>query len=147
MPHYSKTMEIISHDNNFQPGDIIYVNRQGGLYKHFGVYIGNGNVAHFAPDNADELNAQTADVRIATLTAFSSGDNIHIDTIGKPQYAREEIVHRALSKIGQLQGRYNIIFNNCEHFARWCQTGHSESRQVNNAITCMFDIFKSFKLI
>ncbi len=47
-------------------------------------------------------------------------------------YSPEETVQRARSKIGERQ--YNLLFNNCEHFAVWCKTGLSESRQINELI-------------
>lgn len=47
-------------------------------------------------------------------------------------YTPEETVQRARSKIGERQ--YNLVFNNCEHFAVWCKTGLSESRQINELI-------------
>ena len=47
-------------------------------------------------------------------------------------YSPEETVQRAKSKIGER--RYNLVFNNCEHFAVWCKTGLSESRQINELI-------------
>ena len=47
-------------------------------------------------------------------------------------YSPEETVQRARSKIGEKQ--YNLVFNNCEHFAVWCKTGLSESRQINDLI-------------
>ena len=30
--------------------------------------------------------------------------------------------------------KYNIIFNNCEHFATWCLTGVGYSQQVKNFV-------------
>jgi hypothetical protein len=35
---------------------------------------------------------------------------------------------RALGRLGEQ--RYNLIFNNCEHFAHWCKTGRHRSAQV-----------------
>ena len=29
---------------------------------------------------------------------------------------------------------YNLLFNNCEHFATWCKTGRHRSGQVNSAL-------------
>ena len=29
---------------------------------------------------------------------------------------------------------YNLVFNNCEHFAIWCKTGVFASKQVNALI-------------
>ncbi|MFQ9674660.1 MAG: lecithin retinol acyltransferase family protein [Clostridium paraputrificum] len=39
-----------------------------------------------------------------------------------------ETVKRALSRIGER--RYNLFTNNCEHFATWCKTGVSYSKQI-----------------
>lgn len=48
-------------------------------------------------------------------------------------YSPEETVERAESQLGkgeEREDKYNIIFNNCEHFALWCKTGVKESSQV-----------------
>ena len=42
--------------------------------------------------------------------------------------SRDEIVTRAKSKLGE--DKYNVVFNNCEHFAHWCCTGTSWSNQT-----------------
>ena len=47
-------------------------------------------------------------------------------------YSNEETVERAKSKLGE--SKYSLAFNNCEHFAIWCKTGISESRQVEKII-------------
>lgn len=44
-------------------------------------------------------------------------------------YSPEETVKRAYEELGK-KG-YNLIVNNCEHFAVWCKTGKSKSYQVN----------------
>ena len=35
-----------------------------------------------------------------------------------------------MSRIGEQ--RYNLLFNNCEHFATWCKTGRHRSEQVDS---------------
>lgn len=35
------------------PGDILAVSRWDNLYEHYGVYIGHGNVIHFAANEGD----------------------------------------------------------------------------------------------
>ena len=37
-----------------------------------------------------------------------------------------------MSRIGEQN--YNLLFNNCEHFATWCKTGRHHSAQVNSVI-------------
>ena len=51
-------------------------------------------------------------------------------------YSAEETIQRAKSKLG-CKG-YSLLTNNCEHFAIWCKTGISESRQVEMLLD-MFD--------
>lgn len=45
-------------------------------------------------------------------------------------YSAKWTVARARKKLG-MHG-YDLLFNNCEHFAIWCKTGISNSRQVEN---------------
>jgi Lecithin retinol acyltransferase len=35
-----------------------------------------------------------------------------------------------MSRLGE--GNYHLIFNNCQHFARWCATGDHESEQLRS---------------
>ena len=35
-----------------------------------------------------------------------------------------------MSRIGEQ--RYNLLYNNCEHFATWCKTGRHRSEQVDS---------------
>lgn len=44
-------------------------------------------------------------------------------------YSPEETVNRAKTKIGERM--YNLLINNCEHFAIWCKTGLHKSEQIN----------------
>jgi len=46
------------------------------------------------------------------------------------EYARQEAVKRALSKLGE--NRYHILFNNCEHFSNYVQHGRAFSKQSQN---------------
>ena len=40
----------------------------------------------------------------------------------------EKVIQRARSRVGKVN--YNLIENNCEHFATWCKTGKGFSSQV-----------------
>jgi hypothetical protein len=66
------------------------------------------------------------------MAGFLKGGELVVDTRDKSGFSREEIVRRARSQIGS-KG-YNLVFYNCEHFARWCKTGKSESKQVEAAV-------------
>ena len=47
-------------------------------------------------------------------------------------YTPEETIQRARSRLKEAE--YNLITNNCEHFAIWCKTGIHESHQVDALI-------------
>jgi hypothetical protein len=123
-------ISAINNTNNIQPGDIIYVHR--GLYKHYGVYAGDGKVIHFAPLAGKEINAENAVVHETNLDNFLKGGVLRVDKKSKAKFSGPETVERARSQIGSKS--YDLVFFNCEHFARWCTTGVCESDQVNAAI-------------
>jgi hypothetical protein len=113
-------------------GDIVCVNR--GLYKHYGIYVNNDRVIHFAPKKGVEINPEDALIMESGLRDFLKGGNLEIDTLSPAKYSPEDTVQRAVSCLGTNKGAYNLVFHNCEHFARWCKSGIAESRQVQNAV-------------
>ena len=118
------------------PGDIIYTDR--GLYKHYGVYVGSGQVIHFAGPKGHEINASMADIIKTPIPEFLKGGKLFIqpDRTKKPLLAYE-IIQRAESAVGKCKGEYNLVINNCEHFANWCRYGKPVSKQVDSAITAV----------
>lgn len=118
---------------SLQAGDVIFTDRV--LYQHYGIYAGNGRVIHYAARNGD-FGADVG-VRETRLEQFAGdgkygvvqfGDN----NAGEKYFSGKETVRRAKSRIGEKS--YNLIFNNCEHFALWCKTGKSKSIQVEKAV-------------
>ena len=47
-------------------------------------------------------------------------------------YSPQETIERAKSRLGE-RG-YDLLFDNCEHFAIWCKTGLSRSTQIERVI-------------
>lgn len=115
----------------FYKGDIIAIKRWGGLYEHYGVYIGDGRVIHFSAKEGDFGGEIT--VHEASFDDFVRNDLFYYKVeFGKRDgrlYSPEETVVRAKEMIGNNK-KYNLITNNCEHFARWCKTGKRTSTQV-----------------
>lgn len=103
-------------------GDHIRVDR--GLYHHDGIYLGNGQVIHLASSTGS--GKAGARVQIGDIRDFANGRV----TVRRYQGERdpEETIARAMSRLGD--GEYNLAFNNCQHFARWCVTGNHFSEQV-----------------
>ena len=52
--------------------------------------------------------------------------------IRRTVFSAEETVRRARGRLGE--EKYNLVTNNCEHFAMWCKTGVSDSSQVKQFI-------------
>ena len=158
-------------------GDVICVDR--GLYKHFGVYSGEGReerIIHYVEqagsgvfEGCKGVVAETSlqeflgkaseycvfefedldvldklkDCFFASFNPFSKnkalslGAEIISDTVSflfdleeeeERLYSQQETVERARSCLGQ--GEYDLLTQNCEHFAMWCKTGVKESAQV-----------------
>ena len=125
-------------------GDCIYVYRNfgqlKGVYKHYGIDCGDGTVIHYRKPS--EIIEQTS------LATFSKGNPIYVAEYSKGfGYVPDAVVERAKSRLGEHD--YNLLTNNCEHFACWCKTGISDSKQIRNylpAITTL-DISKLYEPI
>jgi hypothetical protein len=116
-----------------QYGGIIYVNR--GIYKHYGIYKNDHNVIHFSPVSGFELDAKEAAIRETTLAEFLKGGILCVERNNSgAAYSPAETVLRAEAQRGKHKGDYNLVFYNCEHFARWCKYGEPESHQVQKAV-------------
>ena len=120
-------------------GDHIRVNR--GLYSHHGIYASNDCVIHFAPpNNTGEIDHANAQVVVTNLTDFLNGGILEVrvftDEELKVKRTPQDIVNYAFSRMGE-KG-YNIISNNCEHFANECLFGKKKSNQVDSILSFLF---------
>ena len=120
-----------------RPGDVICVERWGNLYRHYGVYVGKGKVIHYAGRGGD-WDDDVAVREVSMKNFMRDADEYMICKFpGKSKdphyhrYTKKETVKRAYSRLGERE--YNLLTNNCEHFAVWCRTNISESRQVDRA--------------
>ena len=110
-------------------GDQLYVDReffkQNGVYKHHGIDCGDGTIIHYRKPS--EIVERTS------LAIFSRGNPVYIvEYLQGFCFIPEVVVERAESRLGE--DKYNLLFNNCEHFATWCKTGISESKQIREFI-------------
>ena len=112
-------------DWQLEKGDHVFAKR--GIYTHHGIYAGEGIIIHY---NSREFG-DYASVYETTVEEFKKWPSL-IDIIAETtilyrfnktlsplRYSPDKVVERARSKIGEAE--YNLIFNNCEHFARWCR--------------------------
>jgi len=95
-----------------------------GVYEHHGIDCGDGTVIHLRKSN-----------EIITCTPFSElmgGKKVYVKHYSS-SFVPDVVVHRAQSRLGE-KANYNLLFNNCEHFATWCKIGFPYSQQVQNFI-------------
>ncbi len=105
-------------------GDQVYAYREvvGIPYEHHGIDCGDRTIIHYS-------KAGEATILRTSRDAFARGGAVYT----KPQttsFIPDIVIERAKSRLGEQ--RYDLFFNNCEHFANWCKTGRSECLQLDN---------------
>ena len=102
--------------------DHLQVPRQHGLFSHHGIDLGDGTVAHYL---------EGREILRSPIEEFCQGQPI---SVIEHEHASPSGVtlRRAMGRIGEQN--YNLLFNNCEHFATWCKTGRHRSGQVDSML-------------
>lgn len=122
-------------------GDMIRVNR--GLYYHFGIYESDDVIYQFASPKGAEISPDTAVVLTTDLNTFLKDGNLEVREYTEDELKEkrkpEEIINYAKEHLGETG--YNLVNNNCEHFANRCVFGKSTSEQVSNVIKFLFGGF------
>jgi cell wall-associated NlpC family hydrolase len=106
-----------------QPGSHLISPRRG--FVHHGIYVGDGNVVHYAGLARGHFRGRIEEV---SLAQFAYGRSVWTRSSDLPAFAPQEVIQRARSRVGE--NRYRILRNNCEHFCEWCLRGESRSYQV-----------------
>ena len=126
--------------SKYNIGDHIKVRRFGGIYSHHGVYIGESKVVHLtggvkqgSPVYLGGMG--NASIQIDDIHVFENGDPSTIVT-SLPDKNKNipEFIQFVESKLND-DVPYNIIMNNCEHFANELCTNTKKSKQVQ-MFTC-----------
>lgn len=100
--------------------DHLQVPRQHGLFNHHGIDLGDGSVAHYL-EGREILRSASED--------FSLGQPLSVVPYPEGGCSPDGVcLRRAMGRLGEQN--YNLLFNNCEHFAHWCKTGRHRSSQV-----------------
>ena len=89
---------------------------------HHGIDLGDGSVAHYL---------EGEQILRSPLGEFCLGETPRVICYEEADPSGQTL-RRAMSRIGEQ--RYNLLFNNCEHFAVWCKTGQHRSSQVERAL-------------
>ena len=107
-------------------GDHLFVRRRH--YTHHGIDCGDGTVIHSSGEPGRRKFG--ARVRRTTMDEFLRGGTA-VEIERPDALSADEVVARAEASLGN--GAYSLVWNNCEHFAHWCQTGRPASTQVTRA--------------
>ena len=117
-----------------EKGDLIRVKRKRKGYYHFGIASSKDTVIHFTGDNTDSImNSKGVLVRETSVDSFVRKDELEVEFPYSSDFARDIVLERAKSFLGQkevLGNTYNVVTNNCEHFARYCYYDEKKSKQV-----------------
>ncbi len=104
--------------------DHLQVPRQHGLFHHHGIDLGDGTVAHYL---------EGREILRSPLEAFSRGQPVSLVPYDPQACSAAGVtLRRAMGRLGEQN--YNLLFNNCEHFAHWCKTGRHRSAQVEGLL-------------
>ena len=114
-------------------GDMIRV--AAGQFYHYGIYVSDGEIIQFGvtPDAAHSLLDR--DIRVCTsdMNGFLKGGFLEVASLSLSERLKaaspKEIVARARKELGS--GGYDVLQNNCEHFANHCVFGKKTSEQVD----------------
>ncbi|KAL3728026.1 hypothetical protein ACJRO7_032728 [Eucalyptus globulus] len=124
------------------PGDHIYTYRRFRLYSHHGIYIGEGNVIHLTRTG---VNKTSLDIfrregeKLHSLHSYVYGRPLleywltwrGTRTILLDTKSPKEVINKAWElHEGDNFGKYDLLNNNCEHFATFCKTGIRASAQI-----------------
>jgi hypothetical protein len=103
---YKLTNKLFNErSGNPEYGDVIFVYRYIALYRHFGIYIGNNKVIHFAAPNGD-FDTEKAYIHETTLSHFSEGSDIHIMTFNEDYESGS--IWRNILKSDEFKNDYEI---------------------------------------
>jgi hypothetical protein len=106
-------------------GDQVYAMREvisvPGVYEHHGIDCGDDSIIHYYKGG-----------KVPTVTRtppdlFARGGRIFVKP-RKVAFLPHIVVQRAESRLGEQA--YDLLTNNCEHFANWCKTGRQDCEQL-----------------
>jgi hypothetical protein len=115
--------DLAAFDAVLPLGAHLVAGREG--YRHHGIYVGNGQVIHYAGFSRRQRRGPVERISIA---CFACGFAVTIQCDASPHYDGEEVARRAGSRLGERN--YRLLTNNCEHFCSWCLFGECRSAQV-----------------
>lgn len=128
-----------------QSGDMVRV-KSGTIY-HYGVFVSEEEVLQFglAPACRPQQHDRDVSVCSSNVSSFVSGGFLEVAALDKKEQEKRrapcETVEIARKRLGE-KG-YNILYNNCEHFAYECLFGEHYCSQTER----VRQLFHSFPVL
>lgn len=118
-------------------GDMIRISF--GNFYHYGIFVSEEEVIQFGlPPFDGLLNRKFEDIAVCVsdIDTFSGGRVVEVASIEKSDKLKrlspKKTVQRARERIGE-KG-YDILHNNCEHFARYCYLGEKRCEVTEGVV-------------
>ena len=119
-------------------GDMIRISF--GNFYHYGIFVSEEEVIQFGlPPFEGLLNRNFEDIAVCVsdIYTFAGGRIVEVASIEKSDKKRrispKKTVQRARERIGE-KG-YDILHNNCEHFARYCYFGEKRCEVTESVVS------------
>ncbi len=113
-------------------GDMIRV-KLGSIY-HYGIYVSDDEVIQFglAPSARPELKNADIEVCASDIDTFLVGGFLEVAEFERAERRKNRKPRAVVSYAREHMGErgYNILYNNCEHFAYECVTGKKYCSQT-----------------
>lgn len=112
----------LSESNPPKMGDHLMTNRLG--FTHHGLYAGNDLVIHY----------EKGTIHYDTMEHFQKNMDTYIlpESESPLAFSLGDVIKRAQSRLGE--ATYQLIFNNCEHFVRWCRSGSDNMEKSTSSV-------------
>lgn len=124
------TIEQFITAYNLKPADAIVVKKERfGILDHYVIYLGKDKFGEhkFVANYTKGIQFIEHWELIAFLQSYIP---VRLNKFLGNEFQRNAAVRRALQRLNERA--YNLILNNCEHFANWVQKGLPKSGQVED---------------
>lgn len=118
-------------------GDMIRVSF--GNFYHYGIFVSDDEIIQFGlPPTEGLLNRKFDEISVCVtdIDTFSMGKAVEVASLAKgdklKRLSPSKTVARAKSRVGE-KG-YDILHNNCEHFARYCYLGEKRCEVTEKVV-------------
>lgn len=114
-------------------------------YYHYGVVIGDNMICHYSGETSDDINnPENIKIRTTDYENFIKDGVLEVKLHNNEMLPIDEILKRCHDYMGCdkfMDKPYNLVSNNCEHFARWACEDNIKSKQVDDIFSMLSSLF------